>query len=541
MPLRATLVALVLPAFAVAADPPDLRIVPADSAVFLHLDVAAVWDSKLGETVRSAKARDLDAGLAYLKSLGVTPDMVKAVTFYVPQLKGPADSETFGVLVSFRKPYDRAALLDGLKKRKVKVTDRPDGSVNLALTDGTEKDDKDGRSTLTLVTPDATHLAVFSRIPAEKWAAKPAGSGPIRPALQAAAEGAAVAAGFTMGSLPDELRSDDLPPEARAFQPIAKADAVILAGKLTADALTLDLRVRTAGNPADAEKSLAVGVQFLQAALMAAATQVEKGKEEDAKPLAALVRQAGEVLKGAKIGTDGADATARLVAKLDLGFGPLLRQMFGEGGPADKASSAASRARCQNNLKQLGLAMHNYEAAFGVFPPAAVVDKKGRPLLSWRVAVLPYVGQAELYKQFKLDEPWDSPHNKKVFDENPMPTVFALPGVTPDGGKLTHFRVFAGGGAMFDPVIPTRLAGVTDGLSNTILIPTAKDAVPWTKPDELKFDPTGNPLALMGDHYGGGFNVTFGDGSVRFIKTSIDATVFKALITRSGGEVVGDF
>lgn len=96
MTLRATFVALLLPVFAAAADRPDLRIVPADAAVFLHFDVAAVWDSKLGETVRSAKARDVDAGLAHLKGLGITPDMVKTVTLYFPRMKGPTDTETFG-------------------------------------------------------------------------------------------------------------------------------------------------------------------------------------------------------------------------------------------------------------------------------------------------------------------------------------------------------------------------------------------------------------------------------------------------------------
>ncbi len=78
-----------------------------------------------------------------------------------------------------------------------------------------------------------------------------------------------------------------------------------------------------------------------------------------------------------------------------------------------------------NNLKYIGLAMHNYLDANSHFPPAASVDKAGKPLLSWRVMILPYIDQDQLYKQFHLDEPWDSEHNKKLIDK--MPQIYASP------------------------------------------------------------------------------------------------------------------
>ena len=78
------------------------------------------------------------------------------------------------------------------------------------------------------------------------------------------------------------------------------------------------------------------------------------------------------------------------------------------------AREAARRAQCTNNLKQIGLAMHNYASANGAFPPAAIYDANGKPLLSWRVLILPYLEQDSLYKQFHLAEPWDSPHNKRT-------------------------------------------------------------------------------------------------------------------------------
>ena len=114
--------------------------------------------------------------------------------------------------------------------------------------------------------------------------------------------------------------------------------------------------------------------------------------------------------------------------------------------PARSASSeAARRAQCTNNLKQIALAYHNFHAANNAFPAPAITDKDGKPLLSWRVAILPYVEQQELYNKFKLDEPWDSPHNKALIKE--MPTVYLCPSrKNPEEGTTTY-RVFVGDGA----------------------------------------------------------------------------------------------
>jgi prepilin-type processing-associated H-X9-DG protein len=203
------------------------------------------------------------------------------------------------------------------------------------------------------------------------------------------------------------------------------------------------------------------------------------------------------------------------------------------------AREAARRAQCVNNLKQIALAMHNYHSTYETFPPPALTDKAGKPLLSWRVAILPYIEQLELYHKFKLDEPWDSPHNKALLKE--MPPTYLCPSRRGGEPYTTTYRVFIGPGAMFEKGQATRIAMVTDGTSNTILVVEAKDAVPWTKPDaELPFDPQAQPsLFGAGSPHPGGFNANFADGSVRFLKNSINLNVFKALVTRNGGEVVG--
>jgi hypothetical protein len=198
---------------------------------------------------------------------------------------------------------------------------------------------------------------------------------------------------------------------------------------------------------------------------------------------------------------------------------------------------SASRARSMNNLKQIVLALHNYHDSKGRFPTAALYSKDGKPLLSWRVAILPYVEHGELYKEFKLDEPWDSEHNKKLIAR--MPAVFQARPDLP-AGKTTYLGV-AGKSAMFPPdPKPLRIQDVTDGTSNTIFIveATPDHAVIWTKPEDYNYDPA-KPLAgLRGAE--GGFIAAFVDGSVRFISNTIDPKTLDALFTRNGGEVIGN-
>jgi prepilin-type processing-associated H-X9-DG protein len=202
------------------------------------------------------------------------------------------------------------------------------------------------------------------------------------------------------------------------------------------------------------------------------------------------------------------------------------------------AREAARRSQCVNNLKQIALAMHNYHAANNAFPKQAFTDKDGKPLLSWRVALLPYLDQQDLYNKFHLDEPWDSEHNKALIKE--MPPLFACPTRANLAPGATVYCGFVGNGALWDKDQGTSLQQITDGTSNTIAVVEAKDGVIWTKPEDLSFDPEKGkfPFGAGSDHPGG-FNAAFADGAVHFIKMSINADVLKALITRAGGEVVG--
>ena len=150
--------------------------------------------------------------------------------------------------------------------------------------------------------------------------------------------------------------------------------------------------------------------------------------------------------------------------------------------------------------------------------------------------LLPYVEQDALYKEFHLDEPWDSEHNKKLLSK--MPKVFVNPAAKPSPTE-TSYQAFAGKGAFFVGMTGLRIADFTDGTSNTLMVAEAAKTVPWSKPVDLPFGPD-KPLPKLGGVFPGGFNVSLCDGSVRFISDKISTETLKALITRIGGEVLGN-
>jgi RNA polymerase sigma factor (sigma-70 family) len=200
----------------------------------------------------------------------------------------------------------------------------------------------------------------------------------------------------------------------------------------------------------------------------------------------------------------------------------------------DKAREAAARTLSANNLKQMALAMHNYHDAFNNLPPAAIYSEDGKPLLSWRVAILPFIEEEQLYKQFKLDEPWDSNHNQKLVAQ--MPKTYApVVGKAKEG--YTFYQVFTGKGTVFPGPKGIRFTEIKDGTSNTAMIIEAGEAVPWTKPADLPYQ-DGKPLPKLGGLFKGGFNLALCDGSVHFVRPNFDQRVMRLLITRNDGQVV---
>src|SRR5262249_18004414 len=137
------------------------------------------------------------------------------------------------------------------------------------------------------------------------------------------------------------------------------------------------------------------------------------------------------------------------------------------------------------------MAMMIFEDEHKHLPPAAICDKEGKPLLSWRVAILPYVGEDALYKSFHLDEPWDSPHNLPLVQH--MPKIYADPDPTiqaMSGSGKTSYQVPVGKETIFFNNEGATLREISDGTANTIELVQldSQHAVEWSKPSDWNVD-----------------------------------------------------
>ncbi len=214
----------------------------------------------------------------------------------------------------------------------------------------------------------------------------------------------------------------------------------------------------------------------------------------------------------------------------------------------DHARENATRMSDAGQLSQMAVAMRNYHDTKGYLPGSLPVrDQDGKPLgptgkpqLSWRVEILPFIEEDDLYKQFNLAEPWDSPTNKRLIPL--MPKMYAHPKADPRWASegLTVYRVFSGPRCAFQPGAdkPIRLTDIMDGQSNTIMIAESADPVVWTKPDEMEYDDN-KPIPKLGEYFSGRYQVAIFDGSVRRISTSISDRTLRNAITIDDGEPLG--
>jgi prepilin-type processing-associated H-X9-DG protein len=200
------------------------------------------------------------------------------------------------------------------------------------------------------------------------------------------------------------------------------------------------------------------------------------------------------------------------------------------------ARDAARRAQCTNNLKQIGLAMHNYLSANDCFPPTSIADNEGRPMHSWRVMILPYMEASAAYNAYNFNLPWDSPSNTTV--QGMMPHAYTCPSYPPTGPNMTHYQVVVGPGTVFEkPNAVTTISQVTDGTSNTLLVVESITPIPWTQPTDLVYTPN-MPITGVGGPHRDMFNALFADGSVRALKNSLPATTLEKFVTRAGNEPI---
>ena len=190
------------------------------------------------------------------------------------------------------------------------------------------------------------------------------------------------------------------------------------------------------------------------------------------------------------------------------------------------------------SLKRLTIAMHNFHDNYDQFPPQALVNKNGDRLLSWRVMLLPFLGQQKLYQQFHLDEPWDSEHNKQFIAQ--MPDVFSTRnGQSPADFHTCLLAPITENSVFGSRSLPTRIQDVTDGTSNTLLLVEAhvSKAVIWTKPEDLVID-VAVPILSLAPESTTGFWVSYVDGSVRFIMKDNSSKVINAIMSMNGNDTM---
>ena len=285
---------------------------------------------------------------------------------------------------------------------------------------------------------------------------------------------------------------------------------------------------------AEIEKGVRGGLGMVKTLFLATLLAVPTGEGQVGKSTRSyFTRLANSLEKRLQPKRDG--ATVTLEAGLEftntaIAVGLLLPAV-------QQAREAARRAQSNNNMKQMMLAFHNYHDAYGHFPAQANYDNNGKPLLSWRVHILPFIDQQALYSRFKLNEPWDSPHNRKLI--RLMPRTYANPNLP--AGSATNYLAVIGPDSVFSKT-GIRIQRIADGTSNTAMMVevNADRAVSWTKPVDHEFNEKA-PKAGLGALRPGVFLTAFADGTVRGVRISVDPNILRALVTKSGREVIGEF
>ncbi len=218
------------------------------------------------------------------------------------------------------------------------------------------------------------------------------------------------------------------------------------------------------------------------------------------------------------------------------------------GDTMNQLTANRERAASTKNLEKIAEAMNAYAADHGSYPPPFLRDSAGVKLQSWRVLILPYLGEEDLYNQFNLSLPWDDPNNMAAARD--MPAVYRHPNSGVSGMFYeSAYYLIVGNGTLFPSKTPTLGPNqIIDDPAQTLLVVEAKPLIPsgmWTEPIDLDFAKmNGNIGSNPGIEAGGlledGAIVVTTDGRGHFLPNSIDPTIFRALVTPKGGERLAD-
>jgi hypothetical protein len=500
--------------------PTAATILPRDTTGFVSLNVAKVWDNKALLQVREARGK-VEFAWVVQSLIGLAPAQIdRLVVFW----KTP--DQPF-VLVTGRKPIDTKVVIESTTRVAGKKLAKP-ADPRVLVSPGAEF------PYVTKVNDRTLLLAPESADPAElvKWIEQPWADRP------GAVGGAIDTAGkHDIAVALDVKALADLPLPVGA--PLLEAKTAVLTADLVNDVkgtAQLTLAFPSPAKAKAAEPVLRAKLDEL-AGLAAAMEKKSYEKADDSGSMPGpLLELLGKTLKAAKVRVEGSNLVAAAEFDLPDAVSRVLLAVP-DAALADRGNSPAT-----NNMKQIGLAIHSYHDTFGNCPGNSY-DKDGKPLLSWRVHILPYIEQQALYSQFKLDEPWDSEHNKPL--SKVVVKVYTVPGRPTEPG-LTYFQSFIKPKDSKDPFRPWLIEGqskgpslvaVTDGTSNTLMVAEAAEPVIWSKPDDLVYGEK-LPLPKLGGP-SGRMTLLFGDGSVRvYRRGQIDETNLRRIITCDDGQVV---
>lgn len=524
----------------VAQQPEDLKLVPGNAVLAVHMDLAKLWQSESMNDMRDLLKKAGPKALIELEKRFVPdPTTVETVTGFVMFPKNPGSPPEFAFLISLKKPVEEKALF---------LSVMPDGET--IKKDGINMVVKDDIGLILMNQGKLIAVGAPSLLPTLGKNTSPA-KGDFARFLKGNAAGL-INAAINFEPIPKEVFASAPPPFNSLVNGMQYMEAGIAVEKTLRLSTTITYEKEDQAKAAlETVKGFAkMGLSELEEPRKEVEKRVFPKDQAGANPLTdlpeflaalaglAILNEAENLLKNPPITLAGtslkADYTApqissnALVPTTAIAIGMLLPAV-------SKVREAAQRTSSINNLKQIALAMHNYHSTYGGFPAAAICDKKtGKPLLSWRVAILQYIEEEALYKQFKMDEPWDSEHNLKLAKN--MPKIYLHPKANKPGDDKTHYRLFYGKGATFELNKSTQLTNITDGTSNTIMAVEAEEPVVWTNPNDLAFDPTKALPKMLSIN--GKFSAAFCDGSVRSFKVPIDPEILKLLIQRNDGKVI---
>jgi type II secretory pathway pseudopilin PulG len=201
------------------------------------------------------------------------------------------------------------------------------------------------------------------------------------------------------------------------------------------------------------------------------------------------------------------------------------------------ARGAARRTQCKNNLKQIALALLNYESEYHALPPAYTVDENGKPLHSWRTLILPYLEEKSLYDRIDLTKAWDDPVNAEAAKR--IVSTYCCPELRGPEHYTTYMAIVTSNSS-FRATEPRLLSEITDGhaLTLTVVETDVEQAVPWMAPRDAD-EPLFLSLGPKSKHaHVGGMHAVFVDGTVRFLDATMESKMRRALISIAGNEQV---